>query len=244
LDHAFLSQGHSLPNREEVFTVIGCYLSDTVIEFPDGWSRNEAAEMADTIRRNLPSVTWLLENLPVEQIRTRHAASDERYVNRVRFLNSDLDAFRDKRGKLKPSALRLEEHTYVLKQYISRRLPCVVGVNETIAAFDNFEARRVKPGPQAAAKIVNAMPSTSLSCELQVQRRLAGKRPTPQDWFDHEHAVLGVPYCEAFATSDGELLDLLRKANVKQNYGTLLLRGLPDVKSFVAGLLDAVTLKV
>jgi hypothetical protein len=77
-----------------------------------------------------------------------------------------------------------------------------------------------------------------------VQRRLAGRAPRSQDRFDQEHAVLGVAYCDAFGSSDGELLDLLRKAKASEKYQTKLLRGLGGIRDFVSSLLDSVTVKV
>lgn len=241
--HTALTKGSATPTRDKMFTAVGCYLADGELQFPDGWEIDDAAELADTIRRNLPSVTWLLEHLPVPKFQQRHSAGDQRYLDKVRSLNSDLSDFRDKNGKLNAQKLRLEEHTYVLKNYILPRLPRLVGLSGMIRGLADFKARKVKPGAAALARIVDAMPSTSLSCELHVQRRLAARQPEPQDLYDQEHAVLGVPYCDAFGSSDGELLDSLRKAKATERYGTMLLRGPSEIRRYVAGLLDSVTIR-
>lgn len=242
--YSFMSDGVSAPTREEMFTVVSCHVGDGTLEFPDGWTVGAAAEITDQIRRSLPSVTWFLEHLPVEDFKERHTLGDEKYVAKVTSLNSDLSGFKDGSGRLSARALRLEEHTYVLNTYILPRLPRVVGIPGMVAGIAKFEARKMKPGPKTLAGIVDAMPSTSLSCELHVQRRLAGRRPQSQDLYDQEHAVLGVPYCDAFGSGDGELLDLLRRARASQRYGTRLLRGLAEIHSYVSELLASVTIKV
>ena len=58
------------------------------------------------------------------------------------------------------------------------------------------------------------------------------------------HAVLGVPYCDGFGSSDGELLDLLRRAKASERYDTKLLRGLGEIREFAAGVVDSVTIKL
>jgi hypothetical protein len=241
--HAFMSDGEKTATRTDMFTAVGCYLADGTLEFPDGWDVAGATEMTEVIRRNLPSVTWMLEHLPVDDFRRRHTEGDKRYVALVGELNADLADFKDRRGKLKADALRLEEHTYVLKTYILPRLPRIVGLAGMITGLGKLQKRQLKPGPSTLARIVEAMPSTNLSCELHVQRRLAGRSARPQDLYDQEHAVLGVPYSDAFGSSDGELLDLLRKARARERYGTRLLRGLAEIRTFVSDLLDSVTVR-
>src|SRR5216684_2017867 len=67
--------------------------------------------------------------------------------------------------------------------------------------------------------VVAEMPSTWLSCEMNVQRMLAASLPTKkQDFYDHEHAALALPYTQAFATSDGGILDVLRKVRATKRF--------------------------
>lgn len=237
--YEYLMQGEWRDRHEQMFTTVVSYLADGSIEFPDGWSEHDAHELVELFRQAAPGVRWMQEYLPLEKLRTRYADGDRRYLDKIATQNADLADFQNPDGSLNAAKLRREEHTYVLKTYIIKRLPRLVGLAAMGLAIRKFEERE-KTGKSCLSKVIEVMPSTNLSCELHVQKRMdRDRRVREQDWHDHEHAVLGVPFCDVFITSDGELVDLLRRSRKVVNFRASVLKGLQALLQCLGSMLEA-----
>ena len=151
-----------------------------------------------------------------------------------------LDWAVDGSGKLNADKLRDEEHIFVFKKYVMANLPRLVGSPGMELIQQNLERVVRKPGRSALRSLVEKMPSTWLSCEMNVQRMLSTSDATEkQDFYDHEHAALAVPYTDAFVTSDGGVLCVLRKAHANDRYPCRLLRGVDALRTYLETLLSA-----
>jgi hypothetical protein len=237
--YEYLIQGEGRDRHDQMFTTVISYLADGSIEFPDGWSDDDAHEFVELFRQSAPGVRWMQEHLPLEKLRTRYADDDRRYLDKIATQNADLANFQNPDGSLNAAKLRREEHTYVLKTYVIKRLPRLVGLAAMGLAIRKFEERE-KTGKSTLATVIAMMPSTNLSCELHVQKRMdRDRRVREQDWHDHEHAVLGVPFCDVFITSDGELVDLLRRSRKAMNFRASVLKGLQALRECLGSMLEA-----
>jgi len=236
----FMTQGVTTTRRSEMFTIIPCYISDTSVEFPDGWTETEADGMLEKLLQNRPGLRFLQQQMRTATFLENHEVTDEKYVREIsRKRNDALDWAVDGSGKLSATKLRLEEHTFVFRKYILGNLPRLVGPSGMQMIVRNIENIVRKPGPAALRSVVERMPSTWLSCEMNVHCTLSAKELTEkQDFYDHEHAALAVPYTDAFVTSDGGLLDLLRRVRASDRYDCRLLRGLPALSDFLEKLLS------
>jgi len=238
----FMMTGEVRSRVDEVFTATACYIGDGTLQYPPGVSEGEAADMTRLLAKELITVGvgWLQEHLPLENFRKRYTKGDEDWVNEiVTRRERALAVLTNSDGSLSAPKLRLEEHVYVLQNYILKRLPYLVGLAAMMLAARKFEERSPKGSPAVLARVVETMPSVWLGCEMHVQRRLARDPVKRQDQFDHDHASLGVPYSAAFASSDTALLDLLRRCGVTKRYRCRLLRGLPGLQQYLAEIVDA-----
>ena len=59
------------------------------------------------------------------------------------------------------------------------------------------------------------------------------RRTRQQDFYDHEHAVLAVPYAQAFVTADRGILDVLRKARATDRFTCRLARGMSGLRQYL-----------
>jgi hypothetical protein len=235
---AFLLNGNAASPVERVFTITPCYLSDTRVVFPDGWSEDEADKFMQKLDEyGFPGMRWLQQYMREQTHLDLQASTDEKYVREISRKRADAMTWAaDKSGKLNAAKVRAEEHACVLEKYILTRAMRVVGPR-TVASLAPILMQLQKDGRKLAAAVA-AMPSTWLSCEMNVQRMLAISRQTrKQDFYDHEHAVLAVPYTQAFVTSDGGILDILRRVRATERFDCRLLRGIGALGSYLSEIL-------
>lgn len=231
----FLLSGRADSPLPQVFTVIACYEADQRIVFPDGWSESGADEFMMKMEEfGLPSVRWLQQNRRSREYLDLHATTDTKYEREISRKRDDASTWAaDANGKLDAQKLRYEEHICVLNKYILENVLRLVDP----ATFGRLALRlgMLNTDDALLSKVVRAMPSTWLSCEMHVQRMLGrGRRTRKQDFYDHEHAVLAIPYADAFVTSDGGILDVLRKVRVSGQFSCRLIRGMNGLREYLA----------
>jgi hypothetical protein len=243
--HEYVLTGATRPYREQAFTVTACFLGDGSLEYPPNTPRAVAEELSADIIRNLPGVSWLHEHLANGDYRERHASAEREWLAEIlRRDEAASQALRNDDGSFNSKSLRIEEHTYVFREHILRLLPRLVGPVAMAEALQQFRDRGVKGSAATLATIIGAMPAESLGCEMHVQRRLAVDRPPrPQDMLDYDHASMGVAYSDAFATSDGELGDLLRRCQKRVKFTSRVLRGMSMLREHLLTLLDERTVQ-
>lgn len=220
--YQFMTEGTSVLPTSEMFTVIACYISD--IEIPAHGFPSEAG----VIQITYPTVKWLQRVMRTPEFLAHEARTDEKYVSEIsKKLDEAPTWATDGSGKLNAKKLRFEEHTSAFNNYILGSLHRLVGREGMELIRQRLDLFVTKPaGPAALASVVTAMPSIALSCEMHVQKTLARARTRKQDFYDHEHAARAIPYVDAFVTSDGGLLDLIRRSGVLSTHKCVILDGM------------------
>lgn len=230
----FMLTGQSAAPTARMFTITVCYNSDGTIVFPDGWTEEGAdAFMQKLQQHGLPGVRWLQERMRQPTYLAKNEATDEKYVHEITRKRQDVTAWgADQSGKVNASVLRREEHACVLNRYLLENVLRLATPQMLVRLAPAFQS--IQNDEKALRKVVQAMPSTWLSCEINVQRMLAMSRRTrQQDFYDHEHAVLAVPYAQAFVTADGDILDVLRKVRATDRFTCRLARGMSGLRQYL-----------
>jgi hypothetical protein len=228
--------GQVNPPLPQVFTITACYEVDQRIAFPEGWTDPAADEfMLKMKASDLPDVQWLQQHRRNTEYLDHHARTDARYQKEISRKREDAPTWAaDANGRLNAQTLRREEYVCVLNRYILDNLLRLV---DEPAKVGRLVARLVHLNTDDAmlSRVVAAMPSTWLSCEMNVQRVLERTRRTrQQDFYDHEHAVLALPYADAFVTSNGGILDVLRRARASDHFSCRLIRGMAGLREYLA----------
>jgi hypothetical protein len=224
--------------RSQLFTLVPCYIADGRIVFPDGWTEQGADEFMLHLREHrTPGLSFLQQHMRTMRYLENHDRTDDKYVREIsEKRRAAAEWAADPSGKLNPAKLREEEHTFVFKRYIMENLPRLVGIQGMALVTQHLPQVVRKPGRSALRNLVEQMPSTWVSCELNVQATLSRARKTEkQEFYDHEHASLAIPYADAFVTSDGELADVLRRIRPTQ-YPCVVIRGTTDLLTYLAAL--------
>lgn len=236
----FMLTGQASWPKKELFTITACYISDTRVVFPESWTETEADKFMRKLQEvRSPGMIWLQQHMRQSEYLTAEARTNEKYVREIsRKRDEALVWSADKSGKPNASKLRREEHECVLNRYILGSALRVTTPQEFVRllpALARLQANLKDLGP-----VVAAMPSTWLSCEINVQRVLARSRRTrAQDFYDHESAILSLPYSDAFVTSDGGVLDVLRKVRASARFQCRQIRGMVDLRTYLADVLRA-----
>lgn len=224
---------------KQLFTLIPCYVADGGIMFPEGWTQKGADDFMETLRqRAVPGLRFLQQHMQTSHYVATHQSTDDKYVREIsRKRREASDWARDASGKLNAAKLREEEHTFVFKTYIMQNLPRLVGLEGMLLVSQNLTTIAPKPGRSPLRRLVERMPSTWLSCEINVQATLAvGSETEKQHYYDHEHAALAVAYADAFVTSDGELVDTLRRIRTSDRYSCTIVRGISGLLTYLDDL--------
>jgi hypothetical protein len=235
--YEFMLTGRSEPPISRMFTITACYNADGRIVFPDGWSEENADLFMQKLQEHgFPGVRWLQKPMREPTYLAKNAATDEKYVREITRKRDDVTSWAtDRSGKPNAKVLRAEEHTCVLNRYLLENLLRLVAPATFVRLAPSFKL--IQQDEKTLKEVVGAMPSVWLSCEINVQRMLATTRRTrQQDFYDHEHAVLGVPYTQAFVTADGGILDVLRKARASDRFACRLVRGMPGLSEYLGEL--------
>lgn len=241
--YEYMVQGEACSHYDEVFTVTACYLGDASLEYPEGTPPALAAAMTEDIIQATPGVNWFLEHIGDDDYRARYTQGDQEWLTEIERRNAAAESkLINADGTPSAKLLRYEEHYFVFREYVLKLLPRVVGIAAVYFALRRFQSRGVRGSSATLARGINVMPYESLTCEMHIQRRLNRDRPPQlQDFYDYDHAGLGVGYCDAFATSDGELIDLLRRSGVQRRFRSTILRGLPDLRRYLQDCADEKT---
>lgn len=204
----FMVDGVVRSRRDEVFTATGCHGGDGYLEYPPTATPKDASDLTPLLKKEFASVgvEWLQKHLPLDDLRRRYDTGDKEWVKEATTRRAQaLEMLTNADGSPSARKLRIEEHVYVLRNYIVKRLPYLVGIAGLVFATRRFEERFPSGSPSVLAGVVEHMPSVWLGCEMYVQTKLARGPVKRQDQFDYDHAVLGVPYSDAFATGDSAL---------------------------------------
>jgi hypothetical protein len=226
---AFMTKGMSGVPLSEIFTVLVCYISDREIPAVG------AAGSSGVLKVTYPPLRWIQEHMRTPEVLNHEARTDARYVSETSRKVADASNWGgDRSGRLNAKTLFFEEHTAALTRYVFPRLERLVGVEGYALIYEHLQQHVTKAaGPGAASQVVSAMPSVALSCRMNVQRVLARARTRKQDYFDHEHAARAIPYVDAFVTSDGGLLDLIRRSKTTEAYRCTILRGMEALVTYL-----------
>ena len=123
-------------------------------------------------QRGFPRVRWLQGHMRQPTYLAKNEATDEKYVREITRKLQDVSAWAtDRSGKVNASVIRREEHACVLNRYLLEnvlRLATPQTLVRLAPAFHSIQNDR-----KELKKVVQAMPSTWLSCEINVQRMLA-----------------------------------------------------------------------
>lgn len=235
--HAYecLMEGSGRDLREQIFTAAAWHSGDGYWDYPDGWDEEDATACSSMLSRELPGLEWLQENLPRTEFESTYRTVDENWVTTVAALDQEaIRRFVNADGTPSATKLRLEEYAHIVQAYFVKKLPRLVGFAATALALEKGAERIGRGGPATMKKLIELLPSIWLSCEMHVRRRLEKNRlPKVQDLYDHDHAMLGIPYCDAFVTGDGELLDLVRKCGAQSKYACRLVHGMKELHDYL-----------
>lgn len=232
----FMTTGMSEAPLDQMFTALFCYDSDREIPAVGLPSHDDHSSV---LRIAYPTLRWLHSTLRTPEVLALEATTDEKYVAEMSKKIIEAEGWaKDGSGKLNAKKLRFEEHSYAFSQYVLGRLRHLVGLEGLELIHERLPLHLAKrPGPAATAAIIAAMPSVALSCEMHVQRALAKAPIRAQDFYDHEHAALAIPYVDAFVTSDGGLLDVLRRAKANRTYKCEILPGVAALARYLIDLI-------
>jgi hypothetical protein len=230
--YQFMTQGISVVPIPEMFTVLACYISDREIPAVGIPGDGGLLQLA------YPTLRWLHSAMRTPQLLANEARTDEKYVRLITEKIADAPNWAtDGSGKLNAKKLRFEEHTAAFKNYVMANLSRLVGL-EGLSLIREKSDLYVKKsgGPGAVATVIGAMPSIALSCEMHVQKLLAGANTRKQDFYDHEHAARAIPYVDVFVTADGGLLDLIRKSKSAIRSDCTILNGMAALADYLEKL--------
>jgi hypothetical protein len=238
--YEYLMDGVGRELREKIFTAAAWYGGDGHWEYPDGWNEEDAAACTQILNKELPGLEWEQERLSRTEFETTYRKIDDDWVTAVSALDQEaLRRFVNADGTPSASKLRLEEYAHVIQAYFLKILPRRVGFAATALALEKGAESIGRGGPATTRRLIELMPSIWLSCEMHVRRRLERNRlPRPQDLYDHDHAMIGIPYCDVFVTGDGELLDLVGKCGVQRRYTCQLVHGMDELRDYLQQVLS------
>lgn len=209
------------------------------IEFPDSWNASDADAFVDALlRRGLPGISYLQITERLDALLGMWAERDDIYTRNMQLWQDDSRNWAaDGTGKLRATRLRLEEYRFAVRRHFLARLARLLS-DKDLERLTEQVKRLVEDGEVTTlAAIVTTMPSVELNCEMHVQYALnVGRRPRKQDFYDHEHAALAIPRVDAFVTTDGGLLNVLRQSRVTSARSCHLLRGMDALASYLTVL--------
>jgi hypothetical protein len=236
--YRFLIGEDSRPNHgDEMFTLTCCYEKDCWLQLPDGYGEAKAtAAVAKLTAPCFPAMRWLQDSRRTPEFLDRQATTDVRYVSEITRKIKEAQTWAvDGSGRPNKNTLRFAEHK-VVWHTIKQSLRRLVGLQGFERVAQNLDRVVKKSGASALRSIVETMPSIWLSCEMNVQRTLASGPTEKQDFYDHEHAALAVPYLHAFVSSDGGVFDVLRRARASDRYACRLVRGMSALRTLLETL--------
>lgn len=210
-------RGAVLPDRRRLFTYVIEYISDGQLVFQPEWQSQHIPEFMELVQRSVGNdvgVRWMLDHLPIDEMRARHQDAGRRYV---REMQASIDgAAKELRrgGKLSSDRALRHERLWAFREYVQ---PAVrAEATERYGdrgALDFFREGREVFGDGSAERLgalMLSMPSLDMMCELMAHRTMnPHRRVRREDMLDNEHAMVAPAYCDAFVTNDGNLYDLL-----------------------------------
>ena len=243
----FIGDSFEPPSKVELFTYIIDSVADNCLEVPDSFKEQDAQNLVGHLRTHagIRSVSWLLEHLDVDALRSRHLAMGDRFVSLMsRSIRESSEHFRlgskpDTKGMLR------EEYYYLFtkkilplfRELMLERWSPEELVVELPRRMEKFTECNGKGGPEQLARLISKMPSINLFAQMMQARSMDSKRQVRrQDFWDIEHARVSGAYADAFVTCDRNLVDLLEsRCQVPVEKNCLIVRKLRDLVTLLKG---------
>jgi hypothetical protein len=233
-------------SHEQTLSWVGEYLGIGNLDFSPEWNHEEAEKFTRQVAQGteLRTVKWLVEHLPVDEMRDRHAGFKKRYVEQMSaqiVRDTARVQLLDKNKRRQQILLDLRTCwaiTKVVSPRITSNLLNVVGpekLQDTIAAIGQ---KAGEGGEDRLMQMMMKMPSLDLSCQIFAEWLLNPTVPIEeQDFQDFEHAVVGGVYSDFFVTSDGYLFDLLAtRCTVPNGNGCRIIRGIQGLADILQSI--------
>jgi hypothetical protein len=220
--------------REEILTWIVEFAAKMNLQFPPSWNQSEANRFTRLLaaRPEIRSVKWFVDHSPLGQMRSENAQRMERFVQGMEdAIAKSTSDYQHLAKDVRWKRLLFDERASVVENRISpvitKSLLNIVGPEKLLAMIGAISKQVGEGGDQRLIQIMKAMPSLDIQCHLMAERvSNHSRKPRKQDFFDVEHAVVGGAYADIFATSDGNLFDLLtRRCRVSTDRGCHVVRG-------------------
>lgn len=212
----FKDQQESMVPEDEVFTSLPNYLGDASMDFPSGWSREDATRMVRDVAADskVRSVRFVAEQ---RDWRKDHEDLRERYVREMERVRAELARAPRQQKQAVLARLLEDERVSLMKLHVipecSKQLISEVGLQGAGAAFKQIAARKGLGGSKRVKEIFKRMPMMDQHARIFAHNaKETGRRPREQDFFDFDHGTAPPIYSDAFATLDGRLATLVREA--------------------------------
>ena len=205
--------------REPALTWVGEYLGSAMLNFPVHpiWTE-EAIAKCVRFYRSQPEMTttsaWL-KRLSLEDIRNRRSPFIQRYVDDLSTIITERSAsVAAQKGSARVAKLLRVERLWAINRIVVPRIVQSLvrqgGAENAVVSARAFRSIVGDGNYDRVKLLMQAMPSLSVMCELSAQRMAdRTRRVRRQDFFDIEHAQVGLAYADDFVTRDRNLVDLI-----------------------------------
>ena len=229
--------GKSTPtvDRDKILTRTVEFAGKMSLQFPPDWQEADIKKFTQLFAQQplMHSVKWLVNHPSANELQLSNREQMDRYVEHMTSGIKRINAhFQNIPKNLRRKQFLLEERVSAVKTIISprisRNLLKVVGQEKLLATISEI-SKLVGGGSESRLnQIMNVMPSLDLCCQLIAERVCNYSRKVRrQDFYDVEHAIVGGAYADVFATSDGNLFDLLTKrTGIPAAHGCCVVRGI------------------
>jgi glutathione S-transferase len=225
--------------RQDILTWIVEFAARITVQFPPSWKQVDADKFTRLFaeRPELRSVKWLVDHSPPNQMRLEYAELMGRYVEQMTAAIARSNSHYQHLAKdIRRKQFLLEERISAAKRVIiplmSRNLLNFVGREDPFGSIAAIVNQVGEGGERRINQVMKAMPSLDLQCHIMAERACNHSRKArEQDFFDVEHAIVGGAYADFFATSDGNLFDLLtNRCSVSADQNCRVVRGVKGLE--------------
>lgn len=202
--------------RQEVFTCIPDHLGNGQLDFPAGWPARKVQEFMDYFASNpaTRSVRFIAEQ---RDWADDHVAMRERYVREMEQVRTNRAAEPKLQKQAAFERALFRERFSLMQSFIipecTSALLAEVGPAGLRTAFDKIKAEKGDGSKRRVKELFRMLPILDQHARIHALGAVdAGRKPTPQDFYDIEHGTAPPVHADIFVTMDRRLGRLVVEA--------------------------------
>lgn len=228
-------------SSQDLYTFVYEYLGDGYLDFPPGWTKEDAEGFVRLVGSSpeIRSLAFLVQHAPCEQMATRHKERLGKYVLELDAAISRANKeFVTKDGSVDKNRIHIHEKATVLANTLiplaNRMIARRFGEAGLRHALERAKSQG-EGGPRRVRQLMLKMPMQEMHCRMMATSHWQrSRKSTPQDFYDVEHATVGLCYSDYFVSLDGGLKDLIRQCKHEEVGRAKVLGSVRELRQKVA----------